>query len=287
MDTVAKSIGKGVPVLAMLWVRYAFQAAAVGAWFALCRRGQFRSAHPRFQAMRGALLLGSSAAAFFAVQTLPVAEFTAINMLAPVIVTLLAGWLLHEPVSKLRWALVAGGFAGALIVIRPGSNLFGWTMLLPVTGACCYASFQVLTGKLATLESPFTTHFYTGVVGTALVTPVLLASGVDHIAAALHGASAWQLMGLLGIGALGTFGHLLLILAFGLAPTSTLMPLLYAQIAVGALLGWLAFAQLPDAYAWLGMALLGACGATSAWLNVREASPQRRPSAVALDTVGD
>ncbi|MEO6408188.1 MAG: hypothetical protein ABIO45_05480 [Burkholderiaceae bacterium] len=170
-------------------------------------------------------------------------------------VTLLAGWVLHEPVSRLRWALVAGGFAGALIVIRPGGNHFGWTVL-------------------------------TGVVGRAIVTPVLSASSVD-IAATLHGASAWQLAGLLAIGLLGTFGHLLLILAFGLVPTSTLMPLLYAQIAIGGLLGWFAFGQLPDAIAWLGMALLGACGAASAWLNVRDASAQCRPSAVVLDTVGD
>ena len=290
MDTVVKLIGnssgKGAPVLALLWMRYAFQAAAMGVWFALARRAAFRSAHPRFQAVRGALLLGSSAAAFVALQTLPVAEFTAINMLAPVIVTLLAGWVLHEPVSKLRWALVAGGFAGALVVIRPGSNLFGWTVLLPVAGACCYASFQVLTSKLATLESPYTTHFYTGLVGTALVTPVLLASGID-VAAMLGGASAVQLAGLFGVGLLGTVGHLLLILAFGLAPTSTLMPLLYAQIAIGALLGWFAFGQLPDAWAWAGMALLGACGATSAWLNVREAGTARPASPVALDTVGE
>ncbi|MEO6408189.1 MAG: hypothetical protein ABIO45_05485 [Burkholderiaceae bacterium] len=81
MDTVAKSIGKGVPVLAMLWVRYALQAAAMGTWIALARRAAFRTAHPRFQAMRGVTLLGSSAAAFVALQTLPVAEFTATNML--------------------------------------------------------------------------------------------------------------------------------------------------------------------------------------------------------------
>ena len=60
---------------------------------------------------------------------------------------LLAAWFLHEPVSPLRWALVCGGFVGALIVIRPGSGLFGWAVLFPLAGAFTYAAFQVLTSK--------------------------------------------------------------------------------------------------------------------------------------------
>ena len=287
MDALVKALGKGVPVLPMLWARYAFQALAMGLWLAAASRGAgFRAAHPRFQAIRGALLLGSSAAAFHALQVLPLAEFTAINMLAPVIVTLLAAWVLHEPVSRLRWALVAGGFAGALIVIRPGGAVFSWAVLLPVVGACCYASFQILTSKLSALESPYTTHFYTGAFGTLVLTPLLLASGID-LPALLRGASALTLGAIAMVGLLGTVGHLLLILAFGMAPTAMLMPILYAQIAVGAALGWIAFRQLPDAAAWVGMALVGACGAASAWLNVRQATPRRPASPVALDTVSE
>lgn len=286
MDTLIKHLGATLPVLPLLWARYAFQAVSMGVWLAASRRAGFRAAHPKFQAMRGALLLGSSAAAFYALQYLPVAEFTAINMLTPVIVTLLAAWVLHEAVSRRRWALVFGGFAGALIVIRPGGDLFGWAVLLPVAGAISYASFQLLTTKLSALESPYTTHFYTGVTGTVLLTPLLLAGGID-LPGLLGGASAAVLGLILLVGLLGTVGHLLLILALGMAPTSTLMPFLYAQIVAAAVLGWLAFRQLPDAWAWLGMALLAACGAASAWLNVREAAPQRHPSPVELDTIAD
>ena len=87
-------------------------------WLLRSRTSGFRAAHPRFQALRGVLLLLTSSASFFGVQYMPVAEFTAINMLTPVVVTLLAGWVLHERVSLPRWLLVCGGFAGALIVIR-------------------------------------------------------------------------------------------------------------------------------------------------------------------------
>ena len=286
MDTLVKLLGTGVPVLAMLWVRYAFQAVAMGVWLVLAPSPGFATAHPRFQAMRGALLLGSSTAAFYALQYLPVAEFTAINMLAPVMVTLLAAWLLREPVSRLRWALVAGGCLGALIVIRPGGAIFGWAVLLPVIGSCCYASFQLLTSKLSALESPYTTHFYTGATGTVVLTALLLVGRVD-LPGLLAGASTESLALLLAVGLLGTVGHLLLILALGMAPTSTLMPFLYAQIVAASVLGWIAFRQLPDAWAWLGMALLAACGAASAWLNVREAAPRRQPSVVEADTVAD
>ncbi|RQP25010.1 DMT family transporter [Piscinibacter terrae] len=286
MDTTVKYGGLFLPVLLMLWVRYATQALAMTAWLALSSTAGFRAAHPKFQLVRGMLLLGTSAMSFFGVQHMPVAEFTAIVMLTPVIVTMLAAWVLHERVSPLRWALVVGGFAGALIIIRPGSGLFGWAVLFPVAGTLCYASFQVLTSKLSALESPYTTHFYTGAVGAAVLTPFLLASPID-IPAVLHAASGPHLSLMLCVGLLGTFGHLLLILALGFAPTSTLMPFVYVQIVSAAFFGWVAFRHVPDAFAFVGMAVVAVCGAASAWLNVREASSRRPMSPLAADTITD
>jgi drug/metabolite transporter (DMT)-like permease len=93
---------------------------------------------------------------------------------------------------------------------------------------------------------------------------------------------------LLAIGTLGTTGHLLLIRALGIAPASTLMPFLYVQIGAATLIAWLVFGHLPDPWAWLGMAIIAACGAATAWLNVRSAQRAHRiiPAASA-DTVGD
>ena len=253
-------------------------------WLLRSKSHGFRAAHPRFQLLRGVLLLLTSTASFYGVQYLPVAEFTAINMLTPVLVTLLAGWVLHERVSGVRWALVCGGFAGAVIVIRPGSGLFGWAVVFPLAGALAYASFQVLTSKLAALESPFTTHFYTGITGTVLLTPLLLASPID-IVGTLQAAPPWHLAVMLVIGLLGTTGHLLLILALGFAPTSTLMPFVYAQIAFAAAISFAVLGHAPDTWGWVGMAVVAACGATSAWLNVRRGAAPT--SAVAADTIAD
>lgn len=288
LDSLTRLLGATLPVLLILTARYLFQAVAMGVWLATSRVHRLRTAHPRFQLLRGSLLLATSAFSFYGVQYMPVPEFTAINMLTPVLVTLLAAWLLKERVSPLRWALVLGAFAGALVVIRPGSGLFGWAVWFPLLCACTYASFQVLTSRLAALESPYTTHFWTGAVGSAIMLPVLAASPVD-VPAALAAATTPELLQMAAIGAFGTVGHLLLILALGMAPASRLMPFVYVQIAVAALLGWLIFRQLPDFWAWVGMGVISVCGAASAWLNLRSsAAAQRRADApVAADTIAD
>lgn len=285
MDSGSRYLGAYLPVLLFFWARYAFQATVMALWLGFRGgRSAFATAHPRFQAIRGALLAATSAMSFYGVQHMPVPEFTAINMLTPLLVIVLAGWWLHEKVSPLRWALVAGGFAGALIVIRPGSGVFGWAVLFPLAGALTYAGFQVLTRRLSGHESPYATHFYTGLTGTLILTPFLIASPIP-VLDTLQAAPAWQIGVMLSIGALGTVGHLLLILALGMAPTATLMPFVYLQIAVATVIGWLVFRQVPDAVAFVGMGVIAACGAAGAWLNVRSAP--KPPDPVVADTMAD
>ena len=280
-DTLIKYMGGFVPVLLLLWTRYAFQAGAMALWLVRRGRAGFTSAHPKFQWMRGSLLLITSGMSFFGLQLMPVAEFTALGMLTPVVVTMLAAWVLHEPVSRTRWALVCGGFIGAVIVIRPGSGVFGWAAVFPLLMALCYGGFQVLTSRLASLESPYTTHFYTGFSGALMVTPLLLLNAPE-IFGAVRAASGTQIALMLAIGAFATVGHLCLIFAFGTAPMATLMPFTYVQIAWALATSWLVFRHVPDGWAWFGMAVIAACGATSAWLNVR-----RPASVVEADTIYD
>jgi drug/metabolite transporter (DMT)-like permease len=205
-------------------------------------------------------------------------------MLGPLLITLLAAWLLHESVSRLRWGLVIGGLVGALIVIRPGSGLFGLAVLYPLAAVCTYAAYQILTSRMSALDNPYTTHFWTGMIGMLLISPLLLLD-TEAVLAAARAASAthWGLMLLIGM--LGTTGHLLLILALGMAPTSTLMPFTYTQIPLAVGLSWLVFRQLPDGWAWVGMAVIALCGAAGAWLNLRTATVRpidpARPEAAA------
>ncbi|MCU0921040.1 MAG: DMT family transporter [Burkholderiaceae bacterium] len=283
MDTGVRALAGVFPVLLMLWLRYAFQALVMALWLLLMPGAGFRVAHPRFQVLRGMLLLVTSAMIFFGLQHMPVPELTSINMLAPLLVTLLAAWLLRERVSRLRWLLVGGGLLGALIVIRPGSGVFGLAVLFPLAGAFTYAAFQVLTSRMSALDNPYTTHFWTGLVGMLIVTPLLLWNAPAMLDAARAATQAQWLI-LTGVATLGTGGHLMLILALGMAPTATLMPFVYTQIPMATAISWLVFGQLPDAIAWVGMAVIMACGASAAWLNLRTRPAAAAPQdAVAAD----
>jgi len=199
-----------------------------------------------------------------------VGEFTAILMLTPLVITVIAALALGERVSPLRWLLVAGGFAGALIVIRPGAENFSWAMLLPLTVVGTSTGFQLLTSKLAQVDDAGTMHFYTGCVGTLVA--ALLLPFAWHLPETM---TLWLLLLLLGL--FGSLGHFLLILGYGRASPATLTPFLYAQIAFATLAGWLVFAHAPDAQAIAGILLIAACGIAATRLTARAAG--RDPNA--------
>ena len=264
LDTATKYVSAWVPLLMGLWFRYAFQAVATTI-AVLPRRGMnvWRTRRLPWQLLRGVLLLTSSLIAFASLRYLPVGEFTAIVMVTPLVITLLAARLLREPVSALRWSLVIGGFAGTLMILRPGAGSFGWASLLPLALVASNASFQVLTSKLARTEDPVTMHLYTGWTGT-LVSSI----GLPFVWTALPDASLW--FWLLFMGATATVGHYFLILAYYRAPAATLTPFLYTQIGFAMLGGLLVFRHMPDALSLAGIGMIAVCGAAGAWLTVRE-----------------
>ncbi len=264
LDTTTKVVSSVVPVLMALWVRYAFQAVATTAIVLPWRGwGVLRTRHLAFQCLRGVLLLTSSMLSFLSLRYLPVGEFTAIVMMSPLAVTLLAATVLKEKVSALRWTLVAGGFAGTVVIIRPGGDSFSWAMLLPLGLVASNAWFQVLTSRMARTEDPMTMHLYTGWVGTLLASLALPFVWTQV-------SNPWLWAGMAFMGLMGTVGHFMLILAYRNAPASTLTPYLYSQIAFAMVGGWLVFEHLPDGWSLVGMALIAACGALGAWLTVRE-----------------
>lgn len=269
LDTATKYATTLAPVLMLLWFRYAFQAVLTFALrFPVQRMSLLSTPNPRFQLLRGVLLLTTSACSFFGLQHLPVGEFTAIVMLSPLVATALAAWVMKVHVSAPRWLLMAAGLAGVMLVVRPGGQVFSWALLFPVVLVTTYAWFQVLTARLSGVENPYTTHFYTGLVGALVMSPIVVFSWRTS---ALLTHWFWFVL----IGFLGTFAHLMLIRAYMRASALVLTPYLYAQIAFATLAGWLVFRHVPDVLAWLGIAVIAASGVGSAVLSAHELARQR------------
>jgi drug/metabolite transporter (DMT)-like permease len=270
LDTTTKHATQLAPVLMLLWFRYAFQAVVTFALrYPVQKSSLFATPNPRFQGLRGVLLLTTSTCSFFGLQHLPVGEFTAIVMLSPMVATALAAWVIKSRVSPLRWFLMGLGLFGVLLVVRPGGQVFGWALLFPVVLVVTYAWFQVLTSRLSGDENPYTTHFYTGLVGALIMTPLMLPSWRTS---ALLNYWHWFFL----VGFLGTFGHLMLIRAFNRASAVVLAPYIYTQIAFATVLGWWVFKHVPDQLAWVGIAVIAMGGVGNALLCAREAAGQRQ-----------
>ncbi len=264
LDTTTKRVTTVVPVLMAIWARYFFQALLTTA-VVLPIKGLdvFKTKNPRMQITRGLLLTLVTGLAFSSLTFLPVGEFTAIVMVVPLLVTLLAARMLGEHVSTQRLWLVCGGFVGTLIIVRPGTAVFGWPLLIPLALVILNAAFQLLTSKMTRTEDVMTTQFYTTWVGTALASVPLYWFWVPV-------TDTRVLVELVLMGVAGCVGHFMLIMAFERSPAGTLMPYMYAQIGFAMIGGWWVFDHVPDHWSMMGIGLIALCGTAGGLLTVYE-----------------
>lgn len=278
-DTTAKFVTNSVSVFMALWFRYVVQAMVM-TLVALPVRGKevFKTAHPKFQILRGLLLVITSLLAFLSLRFMPVGEFTAIVLVTPLVITLLASRVLGEAVSPLRWVLVIGGFVGAMIIIRPGHEAFHWTALLPLALVATNSWFQVLTSQLAKTEDPMTMQIYTGWTGAVVATTAL-----PFVWTGLPSASLMGLMVMMAC--MVTAGHFMLTLSYQRVPAVTLTPYFYLQICFAMLCGWVVFSHVPDAWVVAGMVLIGVCGVAGGWLTIQESRKKRTADQLPIEPI--
>lgn len=255
LDTSAKLLaGRGYPVAMVAWARYAGNLLLILAWLAGAGAlGRLRTQRPGTQVLRGLMLGGATLLYFNALARMPIADAAAIGFVMPLVVALLAVPMLNERLDPVRLGIVLLGLAGAIIIVRPGSGLFGWVALLPLGMALCNAFYQILTRKLSGIEHPMTSLFWGALVGTAMLSPFLGAAWMPP--ASLPDALLFMLLG-----AFGFAGHLLLIRAYEHATVALLAPLHYSQLVWVLLLGWLLFGEFPDLWSLLGMAIIVVSG---------------------------
>ncbi|MDE1179249.1 DMT family transporter [Paraburkholderia sp.] len=283
-DSIVKGIGSAVPIVALLWVRYLFQAVVLGVW--QVRRGldAFRNARPvKLQILRAFLLLLNSASTFAGLRYLPLPVTTSLAMMAPLITTLLAATILNEAVPRSKWALVILGFIGMLMVVRPGSGEFTWTVVFPIAAATTFACFQVVSSKLSKTGDPVTTNFITALVATVALT-VLVWADQNSVLPEIGNVRFGSWMAVLAMASVATFGQMMMLQALRRTPLAVLTPFGYAQLAFATLYSWMFFGQVPDFWMAAGMCVIAISGIGTVMLHGRSrTSPGASPATGEVD----
>lgn len=249
------------PIVMAQWLRYGIQVASSTA--VLASTGEWRGLRitkPRLHISRGLLMLLTTMLGFGSLRYVPVADFTAIVMLTPLLVTLLSAWLLKERVHFLQWLLAAGGFAGVLVIIRPGSHSFEAAYLMVLLLVLVGAGFQVLTSYMMRTESSAATHLASGMTGF-----LVMSAALPFFWQTLP-LRIWGLMAIVGLAA--STGHLLLAMALKKTNASVVTPFIYTQLGFAVLGGWLIFGRVPDGWSFFGMAVIATCGILNAWFTL-------------------
>lgn len=254
LDAQAKYLSQELPVLQVAWGRYFVNFVVVALVF-LPRRGLrlLRTYRLGLQLGRSVLLVCCTVLFFLAISQMPLADAIALGFVSPLLVTALSVPLLGEQVGARRWTAVAIGFVGAMIIVRPGLGVMHWAAGLVLLMAVFYALYQIFTRKLGVTEDPWTTLFYSAMVGAAALTAAMPFVWVTP-------PTLWHAMMLADLGIFGGFGHYLLILAFRRAPAAVLAPLTYLSLPWGVVTGYLVFGDFPDAWTFAGSGVLIATG---------------------------
>jgi len=228
--------------------------------------------------IRGIVGVASMFFFFLAFGLLPLADTIALGMSGPIFLTALSVPLLGERVGIRRWSAVLMGFAGVLVMVRPGSGVFELKALTALAGAFFYALAMVSIRRLARSEPAGTIVFYFTLFAmiAGLLSLPLAAVAPDWIAPWVWpDASGWMI--LIAIGLLGGTAQLTLTYAFKLAPVAVIAPFEYGSLLFGVVFGFLIWREVPDRYILLGAALVVASGL---YILYRETKLRRQPREV-------
>ena len=251
LDASAKYLvvsGMAAPFVS--WMRFAVHVVLVLILFrGWSNPAMFRTKSLPLQVLRGVFLFGSTFFNFLALNTLQLAQTTSIYFFAPMIITALAGPLLGEWAGWRRWAAIFAGFAGVLVITRPGFATFEIGHLYALSSTISYCLYVIMTRRMSATETAESLIFYSALAPVVLMLPV-----VPFTASLPQGGLQWLLLLLLGV--FGGLGHWLLIQAYKRASTTALAPYPYLQMVWMIALGFLIFDQLPDGWTLGGAAII-------------------------------
>ena len=254
MNTIAKSLTADYPLTQVVWARFLGHLVWMSLLFGpFVGAALLRAHHPREMVGRSFVFFASNFVFIAALPHIQLATASAIMFTTPLVVVALSVPLLHERVGSWRGAAVIVGFFGALVIIRPGTDVFQPAALLTVLSAVCFAGYQLWTRRLARYERPETLIVYTALAGAIVMSLVgpFAARPPDDIVDGLKFAA---------VGLLGGAAQYFIIRALQRAPASVVSPIGYAELIAAAAFGFVVFDDIPDRYTWLGAALIVGAG---------------------------
>lgn len=288
-DVILKLLGADYSIWQLQFLRSAIGIAPlavfawwVGGWKVLKTR------RPGLHAIRGFIGFLAYSTYFAALPLMPMAEVAALFYASPLFITLLSALVLREPLGIHRIGAVAVGFAGVLVMIRPGTEVFDPVSLLPLSAALCYAVSMIITRAVRHAESSTCVAFYlnAGYIFWSLLFS-LLAWWVfvpgEESGPLWNMVRPWTMpdsgdMGLVVVMALiGVTGHVMLTHAYRSAPASAIAPFDYTYLLWSALFGFLVWGDAPTMEKAAGMALVVSGGLYIAWRETVWARRGRRP----------
>jgi len=268
MDAAAKTIGDSLGSSSIVLGRFLFQTLFLlpFVWRTLyIPKGTELILH-----IKRSLGLSIATVLFFtSIQVMPLVDALAIFFLMPLIVTLLAPWMLGETVGWKRVSAVAVGLIGAVMIIKPGQALFGIHALLPLGTALSFSFYLMYTRKLSRSNEngesgkipAITMQFWSGFIGSIImIIAIGLLQPLDLTVFNLQWPELWQWKWLMLVGLIAAIGHLILTKAFQYADASVLAPFQYVELIVAAILGWLIFDDIPTLTTIIGTLILVASG---------------------------
>ena len=215
---------------------------------------------------RGMASAVAQAAFFFAVATLPLADAVSLTFTAPLFGALLAVIFLGEAVDTRRVAVLAIGFVGVLIILRPGFKDVDWQFSAPLAAAFGMAVIWVLVKRLAATEPTERIVFYM----ILYTVPVSFAMALF----VWQTPSAEQLVWLVVTALVANAGQFAMTNSYRAAEAISVFPFDFARLPLTALLAWIAFAEALDYWTWLGAAVIFAASAQQMRAESRRRTPE-------------
>jgi drug/metabolite transporter (DMT)-like permease len=253
MNTFVKELRvQELPVVEIIWGRYFFHTILVLALFPKRIPTLLSGSDKGLQICRSILVLAATACMFTAVGFMPLADAVAITFIAPLLITALSVPFLGERVGLRRWIAVCVGFAGMLVIIRPGGGLFQPAALLPIGVTVFYAMYQIITRMISHRTDPINSVFYTAIVGGILM------SAIVPFFWQTPTLEQWGM--LLAAGLLGGLGHWAIIIAYQRAEAPLIAPFAYTELVWATMLGLTFFGDFPDLWTLVGAAIIAASG---------------------------